>query len=152
MWTHVFRDHPIEALQKDPVGDYRVIALPANHDSAVDPLLYAIENEVQCIFYGTDSAELPGSTWQAFHHYNLRFDIVVLDHTYGPEEKTSDHLSAHGLIQHMKRIREELVLKETGRVFATHISHEGNPAHPELVDFAAKHGYKVAYDGLVVRI
>jgi len=30
------------------------------------------------------------------------------------------------------------------------IAHEGNPVHPELVDWAAQHGYEIAYDGLTV--
>jgi hypothetical protein len=33
-----------------------------------------------------------------------------------------------------------LILKEHGRVFATHIAHEGNPAHSELTEFAARRG------------
>ena len=58
--------------------------------------------------------------------------------------------SAQQLIEHAQRMREEGLLAEGGRVFATHIAHEGNPVHPELVDFAAQHGYEVAYDGLRV--
>jgi phosphoribosyl 1,2-cyclic phosphate phosphodiesterase len=50
------------------------------------------------------------------------------------------------------RMRVEGVLSSRGRVFATHIAHEGNPAHPDLADFAKKHGYEVAYDGLVLTV
>jgi hypothetical protein len=54
--------------------------------------------------------------------------------------------------EHAKRLREEGILKDSGRVFATHIAHEGNPSHPELVEFASRHGYEVAYDGLEVMV
>jgi phosphoribosyl 1,2-cyclic phosphate phosphodiesterase len=47
-------------------------------------------------------------------------------------------------------MREEGLLTDHARVFATHIAHEGNPPHPDLVDFAAGHGYEIAYDGLTV--
>jgi phosphoribosyl 1,2-cyclic phosphate phosphodiesterase len=47
-------------------------------------------------------------------------------------------------------MREEDLLTDQARAFATHIAHEGNPVHPELVGFAARHGYEIAYDGLTV--
>jgi len=142
--------HQIEALQSFTAGRYRVTALPANHDPMVDPLLYAVEADGRSIFYGTDTATLPEETWQAFHRHKLRFDVVILDHTYGPDESGSDHLSAQQFIEHVARMREEGLLADKARAFATHISHPGNPVHPELADFATQHGYEVAYDGLTV--
>jgi phosphoribosyl 1,2-cyclic phosphodiesterase len=142
--------HQIEAHQSFRVGDYLVKAVPANHDPVVDPLLYAIQAEGRTIFYGTDTAILPEETWQSFHHNNLKFDIVILDHTYGPEEPGSDHLSAHQVIEHLTRMRSEGLLTITARAFATHIAHEGNPVHPDLVNFASQHGYEIAYDGLTL--
>ena len=46
----------------------------------------------------------------------------------------------------------EGVLNRRAPVLATHIAHEGNPAHDDLEGFARGHGYEVAYDGLVLRI
>ncbi len=142
--------HPIEALQSFPVGPYQVTAFPANHDPTVEPLLYAVEAAGRSVFYGLDTAALPEETWQAFHRYNLRFDVAILDHTYGPGESGSDHLSARQVIEHVARLREEGLLTDQARVFAAHIAHEGNPVHPELAAFAAQHGYEVACDGLTI--
>jgi phosphoribosyl 1,2-cyclic phosphate phosphodiesterase len=142
--------HQIEALQSFAAGPYQVTAFPANHDPTVDPLLYAVESQGHSIFYGLDTATLPEETWRGFHKRRLRFDVVILDHTYGPDEPGGDHLSAHQFIEHVARMREESLLAAQARIFATHIAHEGNPAHPELVDFATRHGYEVAYDGLSV--
>jgi phosphoribosyl 1,2-cyclic phosphate phosphodiesterase len=142
--------HRIEALQSFNAGPYRVTAFPANHDPAVEPLLYAIEADGRSIFYGTDTAVLPEETWQAFHRHRLRFDVVILDHTYGPDEPGTDHLSAQQFIEHAARMREDDLLAHDARVFATHLAHAGNPVHPELAEFAAQHGYEVAYDGLSV--
>lgn len=140
----------VEALRPLAVGPYRVTALPANHDPVVDPLLYAVQVGERSLFYGTDTAALPEEVWQAFHQFELRFDIVILDHTYGPDEQGSDHLSASQFSEHVTRLREERLLADGARIFATHIAHEGNPVHPELTRFALQHGYEVAYDGLVV--
>jgi phosphoribosyl 1,2-cyclic phosphate phosphodiesterase len=142
--------HVVEPLRPFDVGPYRVTAFPANHDPLVEPLLYAVEGGGRTIFYGTDTAVLPEETWRAFHRLKMCFDVVILDHTYGPEEETSDHLCARDFVTHAARMRQEGLLAEGARVLATHIAHEGNPAHPELVEYAAGHGYEVAHDGLVV--
>lgn len=143
--------HPIEALESVNLGRYWVTAFPANHDPVVEPLLYAVEAEGRSIFYGVDTATLPEATWQGFHQRKLRFDAVILDHTYGPDQPGSDHLSAHEFIEHVARMREEGLLADSARILATHIAHEGNPVHPELAAWAAVYGYEIAYDGLVVR-
>lgn len=142
--------HWIEALQSFTFGHYQVTAFPANHDPTVDPLLYAVHADGRSIFYGTDTATLPEETWQGFHRSKFQFDIAILDHTYGPDEPGSDHLSAHQFIEHVVRMREEGLLADNARVFATHIAHEGNPVHPKLTDFAKQHGYEIAYDGLTI--
>lgn len=144
--------HQIGAMQTFAVGPYKVTAFPANHDPTVDPLLYAVESEGNRIFYGTDTAALSEEVWRAFHRLKLEFDIVILDHTYGPNEPAGDHLNAHGVIEHVARMREEGLLVDGGRAFATHISHPGNPVHDDLVGFAAQYGYEVAYDGLAVEV
>ena len=99
---------------------------------------------------GTDTTVLFEEVWQAFHAFQLRFDVVILDHTYGPEQSAEDHLSARGVIEHVQRFREEDLLTDTARVLATHIAHEGNPPHEDLRAFARPHGYEPAYDGMIV--
>jgi phosphoribosyl 1,2-cyclic phosphate phosphodiesterase len=144
--------HQIEPLQPFYFGDYRVIAFPANHALKMGAMLFSVESNGCTIFYGTDTASLFEQTWQAFHQFQIVFDIVILDHTYGPDQPGSDHLSAHQVIEHIQRMRSEGLLNSNGRAFATHIAHEGNPSHPELVKFAIKNGYEIAYDGLVLEI
>ena len=82
----------------------------------------------------------------------MQFDLVILDHTYGKDQLGSDHLSANEVVEHASRLRADGVLKPNGRLFATHIAHEGNPPHPELVTFAKQHAYEVAHDGLILSI
>lgn len=144
--------HSIEPLQPFTFGRYRVIAFPANHAPTMGAMLYTVESDKRCIFYGTDTAALLEQTWQAFHQHKMQFDVVILDHTYGPEQPGSDHLSASQVIEHVTRMRNEGLLAQNARAFATHIAHEGNPAHPELVNFAKKHGYEIAYDGLILEV
>lgn len=144
--------HPVEPLTPFAVGPYRVVAFPAIHDPSVEPLLYAIQRNGRCLFYGTDTAALPEPVWAAFHAHQLRFDTVVLDHTYGPGRSGPAHMSAADVAATATRLRAEGLLRPGGRVFATHISHDANPTHPELARHAAAQGYEVAYDGLMVDV
>lgn len=144
--------HSIEPLQSFTFGRYCVTAFPANHAPAMGAMLYSIESDKHCIFYGTDTAILLEQTWQAFHQHKMRFDVVILDHTYGPNESGSDHLSAHQFIDHVARMYSQGLLTPNARAFATHIAHEGNPAHPQLEEYAKQNGNEIAYDGLVVEI
>ena len=144
--------HRIQPLESFAMGPYSVMAFPANHAPGMGAMLYAIEAVGCAVFYGTDTATLFEQTWQAFQQLKMRFDVAILDHTYGPEQAGTDHLSAHQVIEHANRMRAEGVLDPTGRVFATHIAHEGNPAHTDLVAFAKQNGYEVAYDGLVLKL
>jgi phosphoribosyl 1,2-cyclic phosphate phosphodiesterase len=142
--------HEVEALRTFDVGGYQVTAFPANHNTSIAPLLYAVKSDGRTIFYGTDTAALPEETWRGFHLQKLQFDIVILDHTYGAGFSGDDHLDALKFIEQTTRLRHEGLLTENARIFATHISHEGNPVHPDLVNFAAQHGYEIAYDGLII--
>lgn len=142
--------HPIESWQTLDIGPYHVTAVPANHDPGGEPLLYVIMTESRSIFYGTDTAALPEETWSGLRCCKFLFDLVILDHTFGPDEPGGDHLSAHQVIEHIARMREEGLLSEDSRAIATHIAHEGNPPHPQLSAFASEHGYEIAYDGLTV--
>ena len=144
--------HQIYPQQSLTVGSYIVTAFPANHDPIVEPLLYAIQMNGRTIFYGTDTATLPEETWRGFHKHKLQFDLVILDHTYGPNEPGSDHLSAHQFIEHVARMHSQGLLTPNARAFATHIAHESNPAHPQLEEFAKQNGYEIAYDGLVLEV
>jgi phosphoribosyl 1,2-cyclic phosphate phosphodiesterase len=142
--------HTIQPLQAFHVGPYQVIPFPASHDRTLDPVLYAIRTDTRTIFYGTDTAQLSDAVWQGFHDFRLQFDLVVLDHTYGPSEPGRDHMNAVQFRAHAARLRAENLLTPNARVLATHISHPRNPPHDELSALAAKHGYEIAYDGLTV--
>jgi hypothetical protein len=77
---------------------------------------------------------------------------MVFDHTYGPDQDASNHLSAQLVIEYVQCARMEGILKPSGRALGTHISHEGNPTHSELSEFASMNGYEIAYDGLTIEI
>lgn len=142
--------HPVEPYRSFAAGQYTVIAFPASHDPSVQSLVYAIRQGDASLFYGLDTGVLHEDVWRAFHQSHLRFTLVVLDHTYGYAESGADHLNAAEFVQHVARLRDEGLMAPGTRVFATHLSHTGDPPHPDLVALAAPKGYEIAYDGLTV--
>lgn len=132
------------------VGNYEVTAFPANHDTTIDSLLWAIRENHFTLFYATDTDTIPDAAWKGFHEKRLKFNVVVLDHTYGPDIDGSGHLNANRFVQQIQRMKAEELLDGDARILATHISHEGNPPHAEFSEYAARFGYEIAYDGLVI--
>lgn len=141
---------PVKPFDVFKMGNYEVIAFPTRHDELVESFLYSITENNFTLFYGTDTDVLSEEIWKGFHEKSLKFNVVVLDQTYGPDADNGGHLNANRLIQQVQRMKEERLLAEGVRILATHISHEGNPPHSELSDYAAKSGYEIAYDGLVI--
>lgn len=142
--------HPVQPYRPFKIGDYEVTAFLSNRDITVDSLLWAITENDFSLFYGTDTDTIPEASWKEFHERNLKFNVVVLDHTYGPDVDGTGHLNANRFVQQVRRMKREQLLADSARILATHISHEGNPPHAELSEFAARFGYEIPYDGLVI--
>ncbi|MCY3771999.1 MAG: MBL fold metallo-hydrolase [Gemmatimonadetes bacterium] len=141
-------------FQASAAGDYRIIGYPANHGNDQGFLLYSIVRGNHAVFYGTDTSVLSEEVWEHLQLNRIRYDVVILDHTYGIgfESRPADHLASKDVAAHANRFRECGLLKDTGVVYATHLSHEGNLEHDELDEYAMEHGYRVAYDGLRLRL
>ncbi len=133
------------------LGPYHIIGYPANHATEHDALLYSITDNNAALFYGTDTAAIVEDVWHDLKARNMRYDLVVLDHTYGIGYPTSDHLATDEFIRHAHRFAQDH-LKDTGRIYATHLSHEGIREHTALQEYASHYGYHIAYDGLQVTI
>ena len=141
---------PVKPFESVRIGNYDAIAFPTDHDTVLDSLLWAVTENDFTLFYGTDTDLLLAETWKAFREKNLKFNVVVLDHTYGPGTDGGGHLNAEKFVQQIQRMKAEHFLADYARILATHISHEGNPPHAELSEYAARFGYEIAYDGLVI--
>ena len=142
---------PFEAYR---IGNYRITGYPANHGNDQGFLLYSIAQGDQAVFYGTDTSVLSEEIWERLQQERTRYDVVILDHTYGIgfESRPADHLASKDVAAHADRFRACGLLKDTGVVYATHLSHEGNLEHDELDEYARGHGYRVAYDGLRLQL
>ncbi len=146
------RHTAIAPYEERQLGPYRVFAVPANHGRNIQPLLYAIERDGRRLFYATDTTTLPAEVWQTLATHGWRFDVVVMDHTFGTGDRTAGHLNAVEFRAHLAAMRAHGLLADDARIYATHIAHHSNPPHDESVALAAPHGYQIAWDGLTVEV
>lgn len=140
----------LQPLKSKKIGDYTVTAFLANHAPDMGAMVYAIEANGSSCFYGTDTGVFFEETWQAFRDFNMKFDLVVLDHTFGLTNSGTFHMNAKEVIEHFARFKQEGFLNPGALTFATHIAHDANPTYSELVKYANQNGYEIAYDGLVI--
>lgn len=142
------RYHKIETFQTFPVGNYKVTALEANHDTRENCLLYLIEDGKKTLFYGNDTGVFPESTWEYLK--TCKLDIVSLDCTMLKLSHVFNHMNLEDVIWTRKKMLEEKIADEHTVFVLTHFSHNGDMTAEELEGFAKENGFLTAYDGFTV--
>lgn len=143
----------IQPWQAFSFGPYRVQTVAANHDPAVDPMLFAIEKNGRRLFWGTDTTSLPADTWPRIAELGWTFDVVVFDHNDGfMREASATHMGSGAALAEYDRMRSLGIVHAETRLYGTHISHHSNSTHEVESAQAQAFGYDIAYDGLVVEI
>lgn len=143
----------IDPWQELEFGAYRVLAIPANHASAPNPMLFAIQKEGRSLLYGSDTSALPEDVWPQVVVRGWMFDVVVFDHNDGfMRSHSATHMGSEGVLAEFARMRELGIVNETTRLYGTHIAHHSSGLHEAESARAGDHGYSIAYDGLIVDI
>jgi len=146
----------VEAFQSHTFGGYRITPYPANHAPEYEALLYSVEAPAEAggraVFYGTDTSVVSEAAWHELSLRGVRYDLAILDHTYGIGRQSTDHLAAAEFVRSVEILKDRGILKDGGRVYATHLSHEGIREHDEMEKYASERGYHIAYDGLTITL
>ncbi len=135
-------------------GGYTVTALPGVHDNKAGPLIYMISDGDATILYAHDTHFFCDEVWEYFESTKPRFDFVSLDCTNALTPLTYiGHMSA----EENKLIRERFLAEgytDERTIFAAnHFSHNGEGVvYDDYVRTAAKDGFIVSYDGMVIDI
>ena len=131
-------------------GDYSITAIDSKHDASEESLIYIISCAGRNILYGTDLLELDENAWEILRRFKL--NVVFLDRTYGRGCNAGGHLDAGMVSEYVRRMHDLGITDSNSRLFATHISHEGNDIHDVMEAEAVKNGYHIAYDGMCLEI
>lgn len=144
----------VKPFETFKAGDYTVTALPGVHDKKAGPLIYMISDGVSTVLYAHDTHFFCDEVWEFFESTKPRFDFVSLDCTNALTPLTYiGHMSA----EENKLIRERFLAEgyaDKKTIFAAnHFSHNGEGVvYDDYVRTAAKLGFIVSYDGMVIDI
>lgn len=138
---------PAETIK---VGKYTITAINSNHDARVEALVYLIEKDNKTILYGTDLQYLDDTAWEILAARHI--DVVLLDQTYGIGCNNGGHLDVLQIADMIAKMKSVNAINADTKIYATHISHEGNGTHDEMKAVASKYGYDIAYDGMVIEV
>lgn len=143
----------IAPWQQLKFGDYKVLTIPANHGSAKEPMLFAINKGGRSLLYASDTSELPADVWPRVSDMGWKFDVVVFDHNDGFARRWSNtHSGSEGVRHEMVRMGELGLVEDSTKLFGTHLGHHSNSVHEVESKRAQAYGYDIAFDGLVVRV
>ena len=143
----------IEPWQELDLGPYRVLAIPANHASAPDPKIFAIQKNGRTLLYGSDTSSLPGDVWPRVADLGWKFDVVIFDHNDGfMRDASATHMGSNAALAEFARMRSLGIVNDDTRLFGTHIAHHSNGTHEAESERAQSLGYDIAYDGLILEI
>lgn len=147
----------MKPYEEKKMGKYRIMPVLANHDVVMEgdriAFHYIIETpDRKTVFYGTDGAWLLRPTWNEMNNY--RFDLMIFDCTVGDSDdwRLFEHNTIPMLRKMTKEIRAKKMLKEEGRMIATHLARTLHGTHEETDSILQKIKMSAAYDGMKVTI
>ena len=136
-----------ETLQID---NYTIKAIHCSHDESIGAQIYLIKHNGKSLLYATDTPQISNIALQELK--GEKIDCVFLDESFGVQEYTFSHLNIKGFNEYIKNLKQNNLLNENCLIYATHITHDGNPLHNELEQILSEYGYMSAYDGLEIEI
>ena len=148
--------HVLKPGMSAQVGASKVTAVHGNHFMNVpyrimeqQSLNFVIEIGGTTIFYGLDSSYLLPETARILADF--RFDLAVLDATFGPLEidpVRSGHLNWKMLDETIAELRATGSFDDDTVIVASHISTANVEAYADVRDQLTAKGITLAYDGL----
>lgn len=150
MW--VAPDSPVRFTPVTPgdrlrLGEYDVRVLAARHGAPGSTALYDVAARGGRLLFATDTGPLPEETVAAVR--DARFDLVLMEETFGDLDHRTDHLDLGSFADQVRRLRDVGAVTEDTDVVAVHLSHH-NPPTAELNRRLASWGARAVDDGTVL--
>lgn len=135
-----------EKFEQVIIGDYKITPIDSLHDPRVQAYIYLIEEHGKRLLYATDLLCISEDVWDFL--CTCHPDALVIDQTYGEGCNSGGHTDAGQVKDIVLRMKKLGITDDSTRIFATHISHEGNGTHEQMEALAVKNGYNIAFDGM----
>lgn len=142
-------------FEEQKLGEYNITPLLANHDVVADGEAFAFHYIIETsdgkkIFYGLDGAWFLNPSWQVMKKH--KFDIMIFDCTVGDSHdwRIFEHNTIPMLRTMIKEIQEQKLVKDDGKLIASHMARTLHGSHEETENILKKIGVLTAYDGLKI--
>ena len=132
------------------IGDYLIKAIHCTHHENIGAQIYLIKHNNKTLLYATDTTLITDIVLEELKGFKI--DCVFLDESFGLNDFMAKHLNIKGFKEYINALRSYDLLSENCLIYATHITHDGNPLHDELEGILMGFGSKVAYDGMELNI
>lgn len=130
--------------------NYTIKAIYCSHDEKIGAQLYLIKQNGKSLLYATDTPPITETTLQELK--GEKIDCIFLDESFGLRDYSFSHLNIKGFDEYVNKLKQNEFLNKDCLIYATHLTHDGNPLHEELEQILSKYGYMPAYDGLEIEL
>ena len=142
--------HAVRPGDTFTTGAMAVTALHANHDVGREEALhYVLQDTEKTLLYGLDGDTFLPETREALQ--NFRFDMVILESTYGFGDGRN-HRNFARVLEEVAWFRAEARMTAEGRIVATHFSPHHCPPHSETDAYLRLQAIEAAWDGMEIEL
>ena len=140
--------HLLKAWESFECAGYTVTPIPAEHDYASSPFVFAIERDGKTLFYVNDTGVLPEEVYEKIKEKNFKFDYLAVDCTMElGEGRWWGHFRFDEVVDFVNKLKENGNVHDNSQVCINHFSHNSYHGHDFLIQHAKKYGFDVSYDG-----
>lgn len=132
------------------MGGYEIKAIHTLHDEKLGAQLYLIKHNNSTLFYATDTNMITPTALQELD--GEKIDCMFLDESFGVNSFTFSHLNIKAFGEFINELKNNNLLSDNCKIYATHITHDKNPLHEDLNEILKQYNSQAAYDGLELEI
>ena len=131
-------------------GGYTVTPVRGMHITRDYAYSYIVEKDGKSLLYALDTSGFEEDMMAIIRAH--RFDLVVMEGTFGLNGKTESHMGLESNIRLLDALRESGCMKPGARCLLSHMSPHWCPPHDWYAAIVEPHGIELAYDGLCVEL
>lgn len=142
--------HELTAFESVDAGGYRVTPLPADHPTAIEPLIYFIERDGKSVLHANDTGYFLPEVWEWLENNVRHIDFAEFDCTFGLMPCRENHMGFDTVLEVRNRLKEMGLVDNTSVCVINHFSHNVVPAYDELRKISERENMLTSYDGMIV--
>lgn len=144
----------VKSYDKFSVDDYRILTIPAIHESREEALLYYVEKRNKGYLHLYDTGAVSDEAIDFLAKNGAKAGAVALDCTFldAPHVDGTRHMCITDCAEVMRRLKSKGVADGNTKFIITHFSHHSQPSEEKLQKIENQYSVVAACDGLTVEI